>query len=64
MSLKIFHVIFIIASILLSVWYGIWAIKFYLTTQQITYGGMGFCSFMLAIALIVYLNKVVRKLKV
>lgn len=59
MSLKVFHVVFIVLSILLTIGFGIWGVM--------QGGGMllvlGIISFAIGILLVFYLIKVVAKFK-
>lgn len=54
MSLKSFHIIFIIASILLLAAYGAWSIGKYQQTQQFSHMIAGIGSFLLAVILVIY----------
>ena len=64
MSLKAFHIVFIIASTTLSVGFGIWALRQYLTGQAGP-GEMvlGILSLVLAVGLLCYGKYFLRKLK-
>lgn len=59
MSLKIFHIVFIVLSILLTLGFGIWSVM--------QGGGMlsvlGVISFVIAVLLVFYLVKVIAKFK-
>ena len=55
LSLKGFHIVFIVASIMLCLGFGVWAIR----SDRL---GLGIGSLAVAGALIVYLFKVVSKL--
>jgi len=59
MSLKIFHVFFILISIGLSVYFGFWGVNHSGTTG---YLWMGIGSFALSIGLIAYLVYFVKKM--
>lgn len=64
MSLKTFHILFIVASTLLTTGFGVWAIK-----ESQAVGGttgelaMGITSLVLTIALLVYGRYFLRKLR-
>ena len=63
MSLKAFHVVFIVCSILLAVGFGIWEIVSYSRTASTSQLIMGLVSFAVAAALVVYGIRFVRKLR-
>ena len=56
MSLKWFHVVFISLSMLLSVWFGVWA----LFNQQIA---LGIVSLVASVGLVLYGNHFMSKLR-
>ena len=56
LSLRIFHIVFIVASIILTFGFGLWAS---LRAMNLTAG----VSFSVGILLVVYLVKVIKKLK-
>ena len=62
MSLKTFHIIFIVLSILLSFGYGVWAFWFYSHVGIFLYLVMGGLSLLLGVALVIYSQNVSRKL--
>lgn len=54
MSLKTFHIVFIVLSIILSLGYGGWSLFFYHDHGQKVYFVMGILSFIVTVALIIY----------
>lgn len=63
MSLKAFHIIFIIASIILAIIFGIWAINNFMEQQTYGYLFTGIGSFLVAIGLIIYEVMFIKKVK-
>ncbi len=63
MSLKIFHIIFISLSVLLSLGFGFWAIQFAVQQNQPGYMVGGVISLLSAVALIVYGRIFLKKMK-
>ena len=63
MSLRVFHIVFIIASIILSIWVGVWAIRFYQGAGGMSWLAMAVIFFALAVALVLYGVRVWEKLK-
>lgn len=63
MSLKAFHVVFIIVSTLLTLFFGIWGILSYQHTGNVMHLGMALGSFVGAVLLIWYFRWFLRKLK-
>jgi len=63
MSLKIFHIIFISLSILLSFGFGVWSIRFSATENHGGYFWAGLISFVVSMALIVYGVNFIKKMK-
>ena len=64
LSLKIFHIISIITSIILSFGFGGWALRYQQENANPLYLPMGAVSLIFGILLILYLLKVIKKLKV
>jgi hypothetical protein len=62
-SLKAFHVVFIVASTLLSVAFGLWSIAAYRGEGEALYLGLGIFSFLVAAGLIVYFSYFLKKMK-
>ena len=63
MSLKSFHLFFIVVSTLLSFGFGVWSVAYHFTYGSVGYLIMGGISFVIAIVLIFYGIYFVRKLK-
>ena len=63
MSLKAFHIFFIVVSILLSFGFGVWGIYTHLSFGNVTFLIMGLVSFVIGIALIIYGINFMKKLK-
>ena len=61
MSLKAFHLVFILASIALGVWFGIWCMGEYSFTESALTLGMGLLSFASSVGLSVYLGWFLKK---
>lgn len=59
MSLRIFHIVFIILSILLTIGFGIWGV----VQNEGLFLSLGIISFVIGILLVFYLVKIVRKFK-
>jgi hypothetical protein len=59
LSLRVFHIVFIVLSILLMVGFGIWGVF----QGDNLYLSLGIISFVIGILLIFYLMKIVRKFK-
>jgi len=56
MDIKYIHVLLIVVSIILSLGFGLW-------TLNHNYRPLGFCSFAIAVGLIIYCVKFVKKMK-
>lgn len=63
MSLRIFHVVFIILSIVLCLGTSVWSWQYASSNNSFLYQGMGVISFFLSLALIVYSFKFFKKYK-
>jgi flagellar biogenesis protein FliO len=63
MSLKAFHVFFVVISTLLALGFGVWSVSEYSRTGQGGTLAMGVASFLAAVALVVYGFWFLRKLK-
>lgn len=63
MSLRIFHVIFVTASVILCAWVAIWAFQEYSRTNQPGWAGLAVLFLACGCALVVYGRKTFRKLK-
>ena len=63
MSLKAFHVFFVIVSILMLVFFGVWGVREYMETKDIVPLVMGIISFQAVLLLAWYFQWFLRKLK-
>lgn len=63
MSLKAFHIIFILASLALSVGFGAWGVIHYQATAQASFLIMGIGSFLAGVVLMWYGPWFLRKYK-
>jgi hypothetical protein len=63
MSLKAFHIVFVVASILLAFFSGGWLMHDYLATRQVAELVVGILSVLAGIGLIGYGKSILRKLK-
>lgn len=63
MSLRIFHIIFITASILLSVFVAVWGVRAYTVTHQWGMLVLSALFFVIGAMLVVYAKSAFRKLK-
>lgn len=63
MSLKSFHIIFVSVSILLTLGFGLWAVRDYQTAGDRTSLYMGIASFLVMVVLAVYGVWFLKKLK-
>lgn len=63
MSLKAFHVVFIIASFALALGFGFWALREWRAGEGGGYAAMGIASLAIAAAIIPYSIWFLRKLK-
>jgi len=63
MSLKDFHIVFIISSIVLLFGFGFWAIQQYQQNQIFCYVWTAVISFIAALGLIVYELKFLKKMR-
>ncbi len=63
MSLKAFHILFIVASTLLAFGFGVWALKQYFAGASKTDLALGIASLVLGLGLIWYGRYFLRKLK-
>jgi len=63
MSLKAFHVLFVIISVLITLGFGIWSVKQYGITGSGGSLAMGVASFVVSVALVVYGVAFLQKLK-
>jgi len=63
MSLKAFHVVFIIICIILTAWFGWWGVNTYRHTAEMSTLMMGIASLIGTVVLIVYFRWFLRKLR-
>lgn len=63
MSLKAFHIVFVVASILLSFFFGGWLLHDYLATREAAELIVGILSILGGLGLIAYGKSILRKLK-
>jgi hypothetical protein len=63
MSLRIFHIVFVIVCILLCLFVGVWGIRLYLQTREATGLALGAIFLIGGCALAVYGQRVYGKLK-
>jgi len=56
MDIKYIHVVLIVVSIILSLGFGFWALIH-------DYGLLGYCSFAIAVGLIIYCVQFIKKMK-
>ena len=63
MSLRVFHIVFIVACVALSLWVGVWGIRDYM--QQRSGGALALAILFLVsgVVLVVYGSKVFAKLR-
>jgi hypothetical protein len=63
MSLKAFHIFFVVVSILLSLWVGVWGVQSYRAQGGASHLALAIVFFALGAALLVYGRLVARKLR-
>jgi hypothetical protein len=63
MSLKAFHVVFIVISIILTAWFGWWSVNSYRQNAEISSLLLGIGSFIGMVLLVIYFRWFLRKLK-
>jgi len=63
MSLRAFHIIFVIASVLLSLFVGLWGVREYMDTRNGSGLALALVFFFLGFALVIYGKRVFRKLR-
>lgn len=63
MSLRIFHVVFIIASIVLSLFVAVWALREYQATHSVSALALGIVFVVAGIAMVAYGRRWFKKLK-
>ena len=63
MSLKAFHIVFVIVSIAMCVFVGVWGVREYLRTENVTHLAVGVVTLVLGIVLVWYFRWFLRKIK-
>jgi len=63
MSLRVFHIVFIIVTVALSLWVALWGVREYSQEQSMMGLALSLIFFATAALLIYYGKKVYRKLK-
>ena len=63
MSLKVFHIVFIFVSIVLTLWFGIWCVQNFRNTGDSGNLWLGIGSFITTVALAFYFRWILKKLK-
>jgi hypothetical protein len=63
MSLKAFHVVFLISAIALCLGFGAWEIRVFLEERSGLDLALGVCSLLGGVALVVYFRVVLKKLR-
>lgn len=63
MSLKAFHIVFVVVSTMLTLGFGAWSIREFRTTNDMAFLLGGIFSFVLAVALLIYGRWFLRKLQ-
>ena len=63
MSLRIFHIVFVVVSVLLALFVSVWGIRAYMMTKEASWLALGILFLASGCALIVYGQRVYRKLK-
>ncbi len=63
MSLRAFHIIFVVVTVILSLYVALWGVREYADERTASSLTLAIVFFVAAVALIVYGKKVFRKLK-
>lgn len=63
MSLKVFHIVFIVVCIALSLWVGVWGIRDYMTEHSSGALALAICFLAGGLVLILYGRRAFEKLK-
>ncbi len=63
MSLRAFHIVFVICTIVLSLFVALWGIREFSEQRDVSSLALGILFLVTAVALMVYGKKVARKLK-
>lgn len=63
MSLRAFHIIFVIVTVALSLWVGVWGVQEFRQERSTMGLSLALIFFATAVGLVIYGQKVYRKLK-
>ena len=63
MSLKIFHIVFIVVCVGLSLWVGVWGIRDYMQERSVAALTLAILFLLSGLALVVYGRKAFEKLR-
>lgn len=63
MSLRIFHIVFIVASVLLSLFVALWGLRQFMDSRSTGGLTLGVVFFLFGFALVIYGKRTFRKLK-
>ena len=63
MSLRVFHIVFIVACVALSLWVGVWGIRDYMNERSGGALALGIIFLLSGVVLVVYGSKVFTKLR-
>lgn len=63
MSLKAFHIVFIVCSTLLAFGFGVWGVYMHFVHDSILLLGMGVCSLVAGVGLVLYGLSMGKKLR-
>ncbi|MEO8381913.1 MAG: hypothetical protein ABI779_19785 [Acidobacteriota bacterium] len=63
MSLRVFHIIFVIVTIVLSLFVALWGIRMFSEEKSASALALGILFLLTAVGLMIYGKKVARKLK-
>lgn len=63
MSLKVFHIVFVIVCIALSIWVGVWGIHDYVVERSVGALGLGILFLVSGLVLVLYGRRAFEKLR-
>ena len=63
MSLKIFHIVFVIVCVGLSLWVGVWGIRDYMYERSVSALSLGILFLVSGLVLVVYGRRAFEKLR-
>jgi hypothetical protein len=63
MSLKVFHIVFVIVCVALSLWVGVWGIHDYMIERSVGALSLGILFLLSGLVLVVYGRKAFEKLR-